>query len=74
MSHIKYELIILLKKRSSLEIHILPFSKMIFGFLIFCFGLVTSQDYMTSDMTPDLGPDMDTVYQPGSPGGPLEPS
>ena len=42
---------------------------MIVGFLIFCFGLVTAQDYMTSDMTPDLGPETDTVYQPGTPGG-----
>ena len=26
-------------------------------------------DYMTADMTPTLGPEMDTVYQPGTPGG-----
>jgi len=42
---------------------------MIIGLFIFCFGLVTSQDYMTSDMTPNLGPDMGTVYQPGTSGG-----
>ena len=42
---------------------------MIVGLLILCFGLVTTQDYMTSDMTPDLGPETDSVYQPGTPGG-----
>jgi hypothetical protein len=42
---------------------------MIVGLLILCFGLVTAQDYMTSDMTPDLGAEMDSVYQPGTPGG-----
>ena len=42
---------------------------MIIGLLILCFGLVTAQDYMTSDMTPDLGAETDSVYQPGTPGG-----
>ena len=42
---------------------------MIVGILNLCFGLVTAQDYMTSDMTPDLGAETDSVYQPGTPGG-----
>ena len=28
----------------------------------------TDTDYMTYDMTPDAGPEQDTVYQPGTPG------
>ena len=33
-------------------------------------GLVTSNDdIMTADMTPDTGPEMDTVYLPGTSGG-----
>ena len=42
---------------------------MIVGHLVLCFALVTAQDYMTSDMTPDLGAETDSVYQPGTPGG-----
>ena len=42
---------------------------MIVGLLTLCFGLVTAQDYMTSDMTPDPGAETDSVYQPGTPGG-----
>ena len=43
-----------------------------------CFGLVTSEapnyedlieSLMTTDMIPDNGPEMDTVYIPGTPGG-----
>ena len=45
--------------------------------LLLCFGLVTSEapnydalieSLMTTDMTPDLGPEKDTVYIPGTPG------
>merc|ERR1719219_1531775 len=31
--------------------------------------LLADEDYMTADMTPTLGPEMNTVYQPGTPGG-----
>ena len=43
-----------------------------------CFGLVTAKapnyddliaSLMTKDMTPNTGPDMDTAYVPGTPGG-----
>ena len=44
------------------------FGKLIVALFAFGFGLVPAQDYMTTDMTPDQGPEMDTVYQPGTPG------
>ena len=43
-----------------------------------CFGLVTAEapnyddliaSLMTKDMTPNPGPEMDTAYVPGTPGG-----
>ena len=44
------------------------FGKLVGVLLASWLGLVFAQDYMTTDMTPDPGPEMDTVYQPGTPG------
>ena len=44
------------------------FGKLVGVLLASWLCLVFAQDYMTTDMTPDSGPEMDTVYQPGTPG------
>ena len=66
------------KKMSSyFQIITFNMAKRIIAFLyVFCIGFVTSMHedcdetcYMTKDMTPTPGPEKDTVYQPGTPGG-----